>query len=202
VNDSYITIAAPSQGVYRAKGSRFLASACPVRSEAEIKQYLDGLRKKYFDARHHCYAYRLGNDGEQYRASDDGEPSHTAGKPILGQLVANRLTNTLVAVTRYFGGVLLGTGGLIQAYRLAAADALANAEIITVAITDTFMLAFDYHDINRILKIAKEMNLHCSNQCFNMRCTLHVSVSRHLSEQFIKRLQPVESLKIERVATA
>ena len=192
----FLTISSESTGVYKDRGSKFLAFACPVKTEEEVKEKLDFLRKKYFDARHHCYAYRLGAGGEYYRASDDGEPANTAGKPILGQLMAHGVTNVLVVVVRYFGGILLGTGGLAQAYKQAAADALARAEMVTEAVTETYRLSFAYPDLNHVLKVVKEMNLEYYEQDFNLNCTMKVKIRKSLSGQMKKRLEQVESLKI------
>jgi uncharacterized YigZ family protein len=192
----FLTISSASEGLYKEKGSKFLAFAYPVSSEEEVKEKLDVLRKKYFDARHHCYAYRLGAGGERYRANDDGEPANSAGKPILGQLIAHGVTNVLVVVVRYFGGILLGVGGLVQAYKQAAADALSHAKIVTDVLTETWRLAFAYSDMNAVLKIVKDMNLKCSDQDFNMNCTMNVQVQQNLSEQLKKRLEQVESLKL------
>ena len=194
--DTFLTIAAASEGIYKAKGSKFLAFAYPVSSEEEVKEKVDLLRRKYFDARHHCYAYRLGATGEQYRANDDGEPANSAGKPILGQLIAHGLTNVLVVVVRYFGGVLLGVGGLVQAYRQATADALNNAEIKTDVITETYQFSFGYPDLNQVLKVVKEMDLECYGQDFNLICTMNVKVRKSLVEQMKKRLELIDSLKI------
>jgi uncharacterized YigZ family protein len=194
--DSFLTIASASEGIYREKGSKFLAFAYPVGHEEDVKEKVDSLRKKYFDARHHCYAYRLGVDGERYRASDDGEPANSAGRPILGQLVAHHVTNVLVVVVRYFGGILLGAGGLAQAYRQAAADALAHAETVTDAVTETYAFTFGYPDMNRVLKVVKDMGLECYGQDFNLSCAMTVKVRKSLAEQMKKRLEAVESLKI------
>ena len=192
----FLTISYASEGLYKAKGSKFLAFAYPVSSEEEVKEKLDFLRKKYFDARHHCYAYRLGADGERYRANDDGEPANSSGKPILGQLIARNLTNVLVVVVRYFGGILLGVGGLAQAYKQAAADALFHAEIVTEAVTETCRLTFAYADMNPVLKVVKDMDLECFAQDFNLTCTMKVKVPKNLFGQMKKRLEQVESLKI------
>ena len=170
-----------------------MAFAYPVSSEEEVKEKVDALRKKYFDARHHCYAYRLGASGKQYRANDDGEPANSAGKPILGQLTAYGLTNVLVVVVRYFGGILLGVGGLIQAYRQATADALNNTEIITGIITETYHLSFDYAAMNHVLKVVKDMNLECDGQDFNLTCTMNVKVRKSQAEQMKKRFETIES---------
>ena len=185
-----------SQGVYKEKGSKFLAFACPVSNEEEVKAKVDGLRKKYFDARHHCYAYRLGADGGRYRANDDGEPTNSAGKPILGQLMAFGVTNVLVVVVRYFGGVLLGVGGLVKAYKQAAANALANAEIVKDEVTETYLFTFEYQDMNRVLKVVKDMKLEYNNLNGEINCTLNVKLRKSLVSEMKKRLETVESLVI------
>ena len=195
-SDIFLTIASESTGVYKDKGSKFLAFAYPVSSEDEVKEKVDFLRRKYFDARHHCYAYRLGADGCRYRTNDDGEPPNSAGKPILGQLVARGVTNVLVVVVRYFGGVLLGVGGLVQAYKQATADALAHAEIVTDVVTETWQLTFAYPDMNRVLKVVKDMKLECFGQDFNLNCAMNVKVRKSQAEEIKKRLETVETLKI------
>jgi uncharacterized YigZ family protein len=157
---------------------------------------VDALRKKYFDARHHCFAWRLGADGEHYRVNDDGEPSNSAGKPILGQIISCGLTNVLVVVVRYFGGVLLGVGGLMQAYKQATLDALSHAEIVSDVVTESYLLTFDYPDMNQILKVVKDMDLECSNQNFNLDCSMQVRVRQSLSTTLLQRLERVESLKV------
>ncbi len=195
--DEFLTIASTYEGIYKDKGSKFLAFAYPVNSEEEVKEKVEQLRKKYFDARHHCYAYRLGAVGERYRANDDGEPANSAGKPILGQLMAYNVTNVLVVVVRYFGGILLGVGGLVQAYKQATADALANAEIITGVVTETYRFSFDYPAMNQVLKVVKDMDLECYGQDFNLTCIMKVKVRKNLAEQMKKRLELVESLRME-----
>lgn len=200
MEDTFLTIASASEGIYKEKGSKFLAYAYPVRSEDEIKQKVDALRKKYFDARHHCYAYRLGAKGEKYRTNDDGEPSNSAGKPILGQLLAYQVTNTLIIVVRYFGGILLGVGGLGHAYKEAAADALAHAEIVTDTITEVFRFTFDYPVMNQVLKVIKDMNLEYFDHVFDSSCTMKIRVKRSQIEEMQKRLELVESLQIEHIA--
>ena len=181
--------------MYKEKGSKFLAFAYPVRTEEEVKEKIDFLRKKYFDARHHCYAYRLGADGKQYRASDDGEPANTAGKPILGQLTSSGVTNVLVVVVRYFGGILLGTGGLIQAYKQAAADALAHAVFVKDAETENYQFAFDYQDINSVLKVVKDMKLEYYNLNGEINCSMNVKVRIDQVGQMKKRLESVKSVQ-------
>ena len=174
-----------------------MAFAYPVRCEEEVKEKIDFLRRKYFDARHHCYAYRLGADGNRYRANDDGEPASSAGKPILGQLAARGVTNVLVVVVRYFGGILLGVGGLAQAYKQAAADALAHAETVTGTVTETWRLTFAYPDMNRVLKVLKDMNLECFGQDFNLNCTMNVKLRKSQVEEMKKRLEMIDTSKIE-----
>ena len=194
--NTFFTIASESQGMYKEKGSKFLAFAYPVSNEEEVKAKVDGLRKKYFDARHHCYAYRLGADGKRYRANDDGEPANSAGKPILGQLMAHDITNVLVVVVRYFGGILLGVGGLAQAYKQAAADALSNAEIVKDVLTETCQFTFDYRDMNRVLKVVKDMKLKYNILNDEIKYTMNVKVRKNLVSEMKKRLEMVESLKI------
>ena len=195
--DTFLTISSESTGVYKDKGSKFLAFAYPVSSEEEVKEKVDFLRRKYFDARHHCYAYRLGADGGRYRANDDGEPANSAGKPILGQLAARGVTNVLVVVVRYFGGILLGVGGLVQAYKQAAADALDNAGIVTDVVTESYQLTFAYPDLNRVQKVVKDMNIECFGQDFNLNCAMKVKVKKSLAEEMKKRFETVETLTVE-----
>lgn len=174
--DTYLSISAESRGLYKESGSRFLAFAYPIVTEEEAKEHIAALRKEYFDARHHCFAWRLGCDGARWRANDDGEPSSTAGKPIYGQLLSSSLSDILIVVVRYFGGTKLGVPGLIRAYRSAAADAIANATIIEKVATETFVLSFDYIETNNVMKRLKEMGLSPLSQRFDTRCTLSVAV--------------------------
>ena len=174
--DRYRSIAAPSTGYYRDNGSKFLAFAYPVESEEEIKAHLEALRKEYFDARHHCYAWRLGLSGEPWRANDDGEPSSTAGRPILGQLLSAELSDILVVVVRYFGGVKLGVPGLIKAYKTATAEALAGATVIEKTACATCRIGFDYTRMNDVMKIVKEWDLKILSQRFENDCELTVKV--------------------------
>ncbi len=155
--DTYLTILNPSQGTYTQLRSKFLAFAYPVETEEEVKQYVAAIQKKYYDARHACYAYMLGADRRRFRANDDGEPSGTAGKPILGQINSNKLTNILIIVIRYFGGVKLGTSRLIQAYRQAAAEAISAADIIEKTIDQTITITFPFPSMNAVMKIVKDL---------------------------------------------
>lgn len=169
---SFQSIKATSEGFYKEKGSKFLAFAFPVQTEDDIKQRLDDLRKQYYDARHHCYGYILGNKSDKYRANDDGEPNHSAGDPILGQIRSKDLTNTLVVVVRYFGGTKLGVSGLIAAYKTAAKEALDAAEVIETTIKDEVLINFSYEQTSDVMRLAKEFNLEIQNQTFQETCSL------------------------------
>ena len=176
MEDSYQTIAKFSgEHLYKIKNSKFFSHAYPVTSVEEIKDLLVKIKKEHHQARHWCYAWRLGTDPIQYRANDDGEPSNTAGQPILGQLQSFQVTNTLVIVVRYFGGVKLGVGGLISAYRNAALECLENSEIITQLITDTIELHFEYPLMNEVMRKIKKHNITISNQKFESNCIIWLS---------------------------
>lgn len=183
MEDTYRTIAAPVEGLYKEKGSKFIAKAYPVRSEEEIKEILQALRKEYFDARHHCYAYLLGADRATYRANDDGEPNHSAGDPILGQIRSLGLSNVLVVVIRYFGGVKLGVGGLIHAYKTATAEALEGAQVIERHETALLTVQFGYGQMNEIMKVVKDFDLPVRQQDFHLDCRLTVEVRTSLAAQ-------------------
>lgn len=187
--DTYLTIETPSKGFFKDKGSKFIALAYPVDSEQEIKKHIEKIKKEYFDARHHCYAYRLGPDSKIFRASDDGEPSGTAGKPILGQITSANLTNILIIVVRYFGGTLLGTGGLIQAYKNAAADVIANSVIIEKEVLDTIILTFDYPLQNQVNRIIKEFNLKVHKAQFAFNCKIEILCRKNLTETFTQKMK-------------
>jgi uncharacterized YigZ family protein len=183
MEDTYRTIAAPVEGLYKEKGSKFIAKAYPVRTEEEIKDILQALRKEYFDARHHCYAYLLGANKATYRANDDGEPNHSAGDPILGQIRSAGLSNVLVVVIRYFGGVKLGVGGLIHAYKTATAEALEQAQAVERHETTLLTVAFGYEQMNEIMKVVKDFDLPVRQQDFNVDCRLTVEVRTGLAAQ-------------------
>ena len=187
-DDTYKTVQGRSEGLYKEKGSRFIAVAFPVCSEDEVKERLAELRKEYHDARHHCYAYRLGANGENWRASDDGEPSSTAGRPIHGQLLSQELSDILVVVVRYFGGVKLGVPGLIRAYKTATQDALANATVIEKVAGEHFTLRFDYLRMNDVMKVLKDMGITPLKQEFDLSCTMEVRVRLTQIEDFRKQL--------------
>lgn len=178
MKDSYKTIEKESQGYFKDKGSKFYAFAFPVKNENDIKEILAGLKKEHHSARHRCFAWRLGTEDIRFRANDDGEPSSTAGKPILGQLQSFDVTNILIVVVRYFGGTLLGVGGLINAYRNATADALKNAEIKTKLIEQYFDLQFTYNKLNEVMHIIKQKNLNIVTTNFAENCKLTFSVRK------------------------
>jgi uncharacterized YigZ family protein len=185
---SFKTIQFPSEGQFKDKGSRFLAFAYPVISELEIKEKLNALRKEYFDARHHCFAWTLGAEKRQFRASDDGEPNHSAGDPILGQIRSRELTNALVVVVRYFGGVKLGVSGLINAYKTAAEEALNNATIIETDVTEKMKLNYDYQATPELMRLVKDFNLSIQSQSFNERCEMSIEYKLILKEELIEKI--------------
>lgn len=197
MNDLFKTIENPSEGQFKDRGSRFMAFAFPVLDQEEIKQRLTELKKQYHDARHHCFAWRLGADMERYRVNDDGEPSGSAGKPILGQIHSRELTQILVVVVRYFGGTLLGVGGLINAYRTAAAAALDHAVIIEKKVEDQLVLEFGYNEMNAVMKVIKDFNLGFENQQFDMECSLTVRVWNRIIPQVRERLLNIEGCKVK-----
>ena len=188
ISDTYRSIAAPAKGIYKELGSKFLAFAHPVETEDQAKEILAAVRKEYFDARHHCFAWRLGLTGEPYRLSDDGEPSSTAGRPIHGQLLSQELSDILVVVVRYFGGVKLGVPGLIRAYRTATQDALANAQIVEKVAGEHFTLKFGYLQMNDVMKVLKDMGITPLRQSFDLDCSLEVRVRLSQIEDFRKQL--------------
>ncbi|MBQ7575692.1 MAG: YigZ family protein [Bacteroidales bacterium] len=189
ISDRYDSIAGPSTGLYKDNGSKFLAFAYPVESEEEVRKHLDALRKEYFDARHHCYAYRIGHQGQLWRANDDGEPSSTAGRPILGQILSAGLSDVLVVVVRYFGGIKLGVPGLIKAYKTATAEALAAAATVTKTAAETYEISFSYEDQGRAMKIVKDMALPIVSQSFDSICKMTVRVRLTLIPAFEKAFE-------------
>ncbi|MBO5890485.1 MAG: YigZ family protein [Alistipes sp.] len=195
--DSYKTIARAAETTYRQLSSKFLVYAYPVETEAEIKEHLDALRKRWFDATHHCYAWRLGAKGEHFRANDDGEPSSTAGKPILGQLLSQEITNCLVVVVRYFGGTKLGVPGLIAAYKESTALVLSECEIVERTVDVVIDVSFSYIAMNDVMRIVKDMQPKVVDQVFDNLCTMTLSIREGDSEQLIGRLEKVEGATVE-----
>ena len=194
--DSYKTIARATETTYRQLSSKFLVYAYPVETEEEIKEHLEALRKKWFDATHHCYAWRLGPHGETFRANDDGEPSGTAGKPILGQLLSNELTDCLVVVVRYFGGTKLGVSGLIQAYKESTAAVIEEAEIIEKTVDRVFTLEYPYLVMNDVMRIIKEEQPNILSQEFDNLCTMRLSMRESRAEALLGKLRKVEGASI------
>ena len=186
--DTFRSISGPSTGLFKDNGSRFIAHAFPVSSEEEIKERISSLKKEYHDARHHCYAYRLGYRRDVFRANDDGEPSSSAGRPILGQIDSLELSDVLVVVVRYFGGIKLGIPGLIRAYRTSSADAIANSEVVEKIAVRRFRLSFGYMDMNAVMKLVKDFGLSPTAQDFGMECRLVVAVRLSLAEDFLERI--------------
>ena len=195
--DTFLTIKSPSEGYYTEKRSKFLAFAFPVSTIEEIKNKVAEFQKKYYDARHVCYAYMIGPDRTVFRANDNGEPSGTAGKPILGQINSNNLTDVLIIVVRYFGGVKLGTGGLIVAYRLAAAEAIANAEIIEKKVELSISFNFEYPYMNDVMRIVKEEGPAVVAQEFDNDCEMTLRIRKDNMPKLIARLEKVESLRLK-----
>lgn len=195
--DAYKSIAGPSEGLFKDNGSRFIALAYPVETEEEVREIVSRLRKEYHDARHHCYAYRLGYKRDVFRASDDGEPSGSAGRPILGQIDSLGLSDVLVVVVRYFGGIKLGIPGLIHAYKTSSADALSQAAVIEKIAARRFRLHFDYLSMNAVMKVLKEMDLPQSGQQFGEECSLEVRVRLSALEDFRQRIG--EHAKLEEI---
>lgn len=196
MEDTYRTIRDLSEGYYTEKRSRFLSFALPVRTPDEVKTQVDAYRKKYYDARHVCWAYMLGPDRITFRANDDGEPSSTAGKPILGQINSNNLTDILIIVVRYFGGIELGTSGLIVAYRTAAAEAIAAARIEERTIDETITITFEYPHLNSVMRIVKEDKPDVLTQSFELTCEITLRIRQSRMDALKSRLLKVDSLRI------
>lgn len=193
--DEYRTIAAPSEAIYTEKRSKFIAIALPVRTVEEVKMRLEEYQKKYYDARHVCYAYMLGHERKDFRANDNGEPSGTAGKPILGQINSNELTDVLVIVVRYFGGIKLGTSGLIVAYRTAAAEALAAAAFVERTVDDEVEVLFEYPFMNDVMRVVKEEEPTIVSQTYDMDCMMRLRTRRLSMPRLRARLEKVETLR-------
>ena len=196
-DDTYKTITGKAEGLYTEKRSKFIAIALPVRSVEEVKGYLEEYQKRYYDARHVCYAYMLGPERKEFRANDNGEPSGTAGKPILGQINSHELTDVLVIVVRYFGGIKLGTSGLIVAYKAAAAEAIGAAEIVERTVNETVSFRFEYPMMNEVMRIVKEEGPDIVSQGYDNDCFMTLRIRRSLMERLQARLLKVEGLVME-----
>ena len=195
--DFYYSIKSAAEGLYKEKGSKFIAKAYPVRSEEEISEILSDLKKTYHDARHHCYAWVLGADRKIYRANDDGEPSNSAGKPILSQLQKHNLTNILVVVIRYFGGTLLGVGGLINAYRNATKDALKNTQRVKIFLQTYYQITYEYPEMNIVKKKLKNVDAVTVDQRFELNCMIKVRIRKSKMEAFEKSFEPYPGINIQ-----
>jgi uncharacterized YigZ family protein len=187
-SDSYKSISQPSTGIYKELGSKFLSFAYPVANEEEVKEIIGTLRKEYHDARHHCFAYRIGAEGEHWRANDDGEPSSSAGKPILGQLLSFGVSDVLIVVVRYFGGTKLGVPGLIRAYRSAAADALSNADIVEKIAGREIGFTFEYLKMNDVMKLLRDFSAEILEQDFDNFCKIRIRVRRGNYERLVTEI--------------
>jgi uncharacterized YigZ family protein len=192
--DYYFTISKEGKGLYKEKGSKFLSFSYFVNSEEDVKLKLDELKKEYFDAQHFCYAYILGYYQEKYRANDDGEPNNSAGMPILGQIRSKNLTNTLVVVVRYFGGTKLGVSGLIQAYKIASEEAIANSLIVEKLITIPIKIEFEYILMNEVMRIAKKYNMDFSNQSFEDNCKIDFEVRKGMYHEIVEKLKEIRGV--------
>jgi len=189
IKDTFFSIDSPSEGLFKDNGSRFIALAFPVETQSQIKTIVDGLKKEYHDARHHCYAYRLGLGGTEFRANDDGEPAGSAGRQILGQIDSAGLSDILVVVVRYFGGIKLGIPGLIRAYKSSTRDALGNATVIEKIAGKNYTVTFDYLSMNAVMKVLKDLDIPQTNQNFSETCSVDVRVRLSQEEIFLEKLR-------------
>lgn len=200
IQDTYKTIKKISYGLYREKGSKFIALASPVSDEHEVKRIIDEVKKEHHDAKHHCYAYVLGKDEDVWKINDDGEPSGTAGRPILGQIKSFGLTNILITVTRYFGGKLLGVSGLTVAYKTAARSALENASFIERVLSERYELKYPYSAMQNVMTLLKEYDIEQSEHVFDLTCKIVIQVRLSLEEDLLSRLSRIDDLTINHLA--
>ncbi len=200
-DDTYKTILKPSTGTFSDKGSKFLAFVYPIRSESEIKEIVNALRKQHPKANHYCWAFRLSPDRSVFRVNDDGEPSGTAGRPILNTLLSYDVTNVVAIVVRYFGGTLLGVPGLINAYKKSTTEALNNIEIVELAITSVYEINFDHSQINEAMKIVKDEGLKIRNQTFDNLCTIQLEIRLSAQEKTLDRFKKIMGLNVKYIST-
>jgi len=193
-DDRYRTIKSSCEGIFRDKGSKFIAYAYPIKNENEAKEFLASLKAEHPKARHHCWALRLSPDRNVFRINDDGEPSGTAGRPILNALLSNDLTNIIVIVVRYFGGTLLGVPGLINAYKTATIDAISNSEIVEKTINDIYNINFEYLQMNDVMRLVKELELEIFKQSFENNCNLEISIPKSKLNSALQKLDKIEHL--------
>lgn len=197
---TYHTISTTSEGIYKEKGSKFIALAFPVHSEEEVKQHLAEVKKQYYDARHHCYAYILGPNKDAYRLNDDGEPSGTAGRPIHGQLLSKDVTDTLIIVVRYFGGIKLGVSGLINAYKTAAKDALENNTIVEKFVEEDYTIAFPPLGMNKVMQLLKRETVKITGQQYEGNCIINFCVQKRDADNLIEALKKVDGLNFTAIS--
>jgi len=196
-SDTYLTIEKPAEIIFKDKGSKFLTYAYPVQNEQQIKDILTQLKKEHHTANHHCYAYRLGADKQNYRANDDGEPSNTAGKPILGQIQSNDLTDIFIVVVRYFGGTLLGVSGLINAYKTSAAEVIKACSIIEKQILFHYTVRFPFEQLNEVMKLLKQLDGKILKQDFDNQCEIQFNIRKANSEACEEKLKKINELTLE-----
>lgn len=194
--DTYLTIEDPTEGIFRDKGSKFIAYAYPFSNENELKDIISNLKTIHPKARHHCWAYRLGTDRNVFRINDDGEPSGTAGRPILNMLLSNNITNILVVVVRYFGGTLLGVPGLINAYKLATQEALQGAKVVEKTVNDIYNISFDYLQMNDIMRVIKDESLRVLEQQFDNSCVIKIEIRKTHVNSILSKLEKLENVKL------
>jgi uncharacterized YigZ family protein len=199
--DTYQTISEASHGIYKEKGSRFLAFAYPIFSEDDFKEHIQELKKLHHNARHFCYAFKLGLTENEYRYSDDGEPNNSAGKPIYGQLLSKNLTNVGIVVVRYFGGTKLGVGGLVTAYKEAAAEALNNAKIVERTVNNFYQITFDYTIMSEVMNFVKQHDLNVSKQVFENSCLIEFNIRQTEAEFTVQELEKIEGLLVKFLRT-
>ncbi|MVZ61387.1 YigZ family protein [Sphingobacterium humi] len=200
-DDTYRTITEPAEGIFRDKGSKFIAYAYPFRDESTLKDIIAELKAAHPKARHHCWAYRLSPDRSVFRVNDDGEPSGTAGRPILNVLLSQDVTNIIVVVVRYFGGTLLGVPGLINAYKTATLEALDSVDIVERTVNDVYAVHFDYLQMNDVMKIVKEQELKVLSQNFDTSCTIHVEMRKLQVNEVVGKLETMEGIEVDYLRT-
>ncbi|WP_432710962.1 IMPACT family protein [Pedobacter sp.] len=199
--DTYHTIAAPAEGIFRDKGSKFIAYAYPITQEEQVKPLLSNLRAEHHKARHFCWAFRLTPERSVFRLNDDGEPSGTAGRPILNTLLSAELTNVLVVVVRYFGGTLLGVPGLINAYKSATVEALANAKVIEKTVNDLYQITFDYLAMNEVMKVLKEEQIAVESPVYDTKCSIKIEIRKARVNVVLGRLEAIDTLTANYIGT-
>ena len=199
--DTYRTVNAISKGIIKVKSSKFISISIPVDSETDINERLKAIKKEYYDANHHCYAFRLGFDKQLFRFSDDREPSGTAGRPIFGQILSNDLTNILVVVVRYFGGTKLGVSGLISAYKNAAAESLKDSDIIVKTVNEIYIIEFEYEAMNDVMKIIKDQEVQIIESVYDQRCSLKISIRKRAANFCLEELNKIKNISCNFLVT-